>query len=64
MLTLTPARPEPFRTDAGRAEMLTIWDGLDQEGRRMILANARAVAEQRGRVPLPSGPTSVGPKAA
>jgi hypothetical protein len=51
MLTLLPARPEPFRADAARAEMLTIWDGLDTEGRRLILSNARAVAEQRRRLP-------------
>ncbi|WP_198384804.1 hypothetical protein [Roseomonas sp. KE2513] len=51
MLTLRPTLPEPVRDAPGRAELATIWDGLDQEGRRLLLAQARAVAEVTGRVP-------------
>ena len=50
MLTLLPTPQEPVRDAPGRAELGTIWDGLDQEGRRLLLAQARAVAEVTGRV--------------
>ncbi|WP_198382991.1 hypothetical protein [Roseomonas sp. KE2513] len=54
-LTLLPTPPEPVRAAPGRAELGTIWDGLDQEGRRLLLAQARAVAEVTGRVQQQSG---------
>ncbi|MFC7738950.1 hypothetical protein ACFQX4_24865 [Roseomonas sp. GCM10028921] len=31
-------------------EVVQIWDGLDDDGRRVLLAQARAVAEVTGRV--------------
>jgi hypothetical protein len=53
MLTLRPGTPEPIRTAPGRAELLAIWDALDQDGRRLLMAQARAVAEVTGRTPSP-----------
>lgn len=53
MLTLRPTPPAPVRDAAGRAELGQIWDGLDREGRRLLLAQARAVAEVTGRAPPP-----------
>ena len=50
MLTLLPTKPAPFRADAARSELLHLWEGLDREGRRQVLANARAVAEVSGRL--------------
>jgi hypothetical protein len=50
VLTLLPTPPEPVRDVPGRAELGSIWDGLDQEGRRLLLAQARAVAEVTGRL--------------
>ncbi len=49
MLTLRPTPPDPVTAEKGRAELVSIWDGLDQEGRRVLLAQARAVAEVTGR---------------
>ena len=49
-LHLRPSPPPPTTRDAGRAELVEIWDGLDADGRRMLLAQARAVAEVTGRV--------------
>ena len=51
MLILRPTPPEPVRAAPGRAELGSIWDSLDQEGRRLLLAQARAVAEVTGRLP-------------
>jgi hypothetical protein len=51
MLNLRPPPPEPVTKEAGAAEILQIWNGLDADGRRMLLAQARAVAEVTGRVP-------------
>ena len=51
MLTLRPSRPAPVRAGPGRAELVALWDGLDAEGRKLVLSNARAVAEMRGRLP-------------
>ena len=55
MLKLCPTRPEPIRDAQGRGELVSIWDGLDQEGRRLLLAHARAVAE------VNSGPPAARP---
>ncbi|WP_043840335.1 hypothetical protein [Muricoccus aerilatus] len=54
-LTLLPTPPEPVRAAPGRAELGLIWDGLDTEGRRILLAQARAVAEVTGRLPVGTG---------
>ena len=35
---------------SARAELLRLWERLDLEGRRLVMANALAVAEVRGRV--------------
>ena len=51
MLQLRPSPPSPVTKDAGRAELVQIWDGLTPDGRTMLLAQARAVAEVTGRVP-------------
>ena len=59
MLTLHPTPPEPVRDAPGRAELGMIWDGLDRRGRRLLLAQARAVAEVTGRLP-PVPPSGVG----
>ncbi|MBB5696365.1 hypothetical protein [Muricoccus pecuniae] len=48
-LTILPTPPRPVTRDAGRSELVQIWDGLDADGRRMLLAQARAVAEVTGR---------------
>ena len=48
--TLT-SPPSPVTKDAGRAELVQIWDGLTPNGRTMLLAQARVVAEVTGRVP-------------
>jgi len=56
VLTLHPTQPEPVRDAPGRAELGMIWDGLDQKGRRLLLAQARAVAEITGRFPPEAPP--------
>jgi hypothetical protein len=56
MLTLRPTPPQPLLAGPGRAELVAIWDGLDAEGRRILMAQARAVAEIRGRLPKPERP--------
>ncbi|WP_376091203.1 hypothetical protein ACE7GA_21300 [Roseomonas sp. CCTCC AB2023176] len=61
MLTLRPSPPQPIRADAGRAELVALWDGLDRDGRRLVLSHARAVAEVRGRVPLGKEPPETTP---
>ena len=53
MLKLLPTPPEPVRAAPGHAELARIWDGLDREGRRILLAQARAVAEVTGRLQHP-----------
>ena len=50
MLNLLPSPSSPVTREAGRAELVQIWDGLDADGRRMLLAQARAVAEVTWRV--------------
>jgi hypothetical protein len=49
-LTLLPSKPTPFRADAARGELLRLWEGLNLEGRRQVLANAGAVAEVSGKL--------------
>ncbi|SHI47741.1 hypothetical protein SAMN02745194_00489 [Roseomonas rosea] len=49
-LNLLPPPAQPVTREAGRAELVSIWDGLDADGRRMLMAQARAVAEVTGRV--------------
>jgi hypothetical protein len=51
MLNLHPTPPSPVTKDAGRDELVQIWNGLTPDGRAMLLAQARAVAEVTGRVP-------------
>ena len=58
MLTLLPSQPAPVRAGPGRAELVALWDGLDAEGRKLILSNARAVAEVRGRLPYDAADVS------
>jgi len=50
VLNLLPSKPAPFRADAARDELMNLWEGLDLEGRRQVLANVRAVAEISGRL--------------
>jgi hypothetical protein len=50
VLTLHPTKSQPFRPDQARDELLRLWEGLDPEGRRIVLAHARAVADLSGRV--------------
>jgi hypothetical protein len=56
MLNLRPLPPERVTLEGGAAELICIWHGLDAEGRRMLLAQARAVAEVTGRVPKAEKP--------
>ncbi|WP_376092116.1 hypothetical protein ACE7GA_23000 [Roseomonas sp. CCTCC AB2023176] len=49
MLILRPSPPGPLRADAARTELLHLWEGLDREGRRLLLAHARAVADHHAR---------------
>jgi hypothetical protein len=56
MLNLRPPPPEPVTLEGGAAELLCIWHGLSPDGRRMLLAQARAVAEVTGRVPQAGKP--------
>ncbi|MFC7739293.1 hypothetical protein ACFQX4_26830 [Roseomonas sp. GCM10028921] len=56
-LTLHPSPPSSVIADRGRAERVQIWDGLEADGRRLLLAQARAVAEVMGRH---SGPRAEG----
>lgn len=49
MLTLPPQPPQTVTAEEGRAELLEMWDGLDADGRRLLLAHARAVVEVTGR---------------
>jgi hypothetical protein len=57
VLTLHPSKPQPFRPDQARDELLRLWEGLNLEGRRLVLANARAVADLTGRaLPPPKDP--------
>lgn len=53
MLSLRPSPPGPLRADAARIELLGLWDGLSREGRRLLIAHARAVADHHGH-PIPS----------
>jgi hypothetical protein len=60
MLTLHPTKPQPFRPDQARDQLLRLWEGLDLEGRRMVLAHARAVADMTGRAVAKDAERSAG----
>lgn len=45
MLTLPPQPPQPGTAEEGLRELAEAWQGLDADGRRLLLAHARAVAE-------------------
>ena len=49
-LTLLPTSPSPFRADAARDEVLRLWEGLNLQGQRLVLAHIRAVAELTGKL--------------
>jgi MoxR-like ATPase len=53
MLTRLSSAPVPFRVGSAWEEIERIWDGLDTEGRKQMLAHARALAEVDGRLPAP-----------
>ncbi|WP_458095959.1 hypothetical protein [Roseomonas sp. WA12] len=55
MLNHLSSLPAPFRTGPAWAEIERIWDGLDTDYRKQLLATARALAEASGRVP-PAAP--------
>jgi hypothetical protein len=55
MLNHLSSVPAPFRAGPAWAEIERIWDGLDTDHRKQLLANARALAEASGRVP-PAAP--------
>jgi hypothetical protein len=50
VLNLTRQPTQPVTLDAGTRELIQIWHGLDAEGRRMVLSNARAVGEVTGKL--------------
>jgi hypothetical protein len=50
MLNLTQQPIQPVTLDAGTRELIQIWRGLDADGRRMVLSNARAVGEVTGKL--------------
>jgi hypothetical protein len=56
MLNLRPLPPEPVTLERGAAELLCLWHSLSPDGWRMLLAQARAVAEVTGRVPKAEKP--------
>jgi hypothetical protein len=43
MLNLTRQPTQPVDLDTGARVLIQIWRGLDADGRRMVLSNARAV---------------------
>lgn len=53
MLTSLASLPAPFRAGPAWDEICRIWDGLETDSRKQLLANARALAEASGRVPAP-----------
>ena len=50
-LRLLTSASAPFRAGPAWEEIERIWDGLDTDHRKQLLANARALAEASGRVP-------------
>jgi hypothetical protein len=50
VLNLTRQPTQPVTLDAGTRELIQIWRGLDAEGRRVVLSNARAVGEVTGKL--------------
>jgi hypothetical protein len=54
MLTRLSSIPAPFRSGPAWEEIERIWDGLNTDSRKQMLANARALAEACGRVPGPA----------
>ena len=62
MSSLSRSMLSRVRDAPGRAELTAIWDALERDGRRLLLAHARAVAEMTGRPPReqpgPSAPSS------
>jgi hypothetical protein len=50
MLNLTQQPTQPVTLDSGTRELIQIWRGLDADGRRMVLSNARAVGEVTGKL--------------
>jgi hypothetical protein len=62
MLNLTLQPTQPVTLDAGTRELIQIWRGLDADGRRMVLSNARAVGEVTGKLRAePQGDERPGP---
>lgn len=47
-LILRPSPPQPLRADRDRDELARIWESVDTEGRKLLIAHARAVVEARG----------------
>jgi hypothetical protein len=50
VLNLTRQPTQPVTLDAGTRELIQIWGGLNAEGRRMVLSNARAVGDVTGKL--------------
>jgi hypothetical protein len=53
MQTRLSSAPAPFRAGPAWEEIERIWDGLNTEGRKQMLAHARALAEVHGRLAPP-----------
>lgn len=49
MVPLSPQPPQPVTAEEGLREPAEAWQGLDADGRRLLLAHARAVVEVTGR---------------
>jgi hypothetical protein len=51
VLNLRPSPPQPVTADRGRDELVALWDAAAPETRSLMLAQVRAWAEVRGRIP-------------
>ena len=50
MLNLRPSPPQPVTADRGRDELIALWNAAAPETRTLMLAQARAWAEVKGRL--------------
>ncbi|WP_156963916.1 hypothetical protein [Muricoccus aerilatus] len=51
MLNLRPSPPQPVTADRGRDELIALWNAAAPETRTLMLAQVRAWAEVKGRLP-------------
>ena len=51
VLNLRPSPPQPVTADRGRDELIALWNAAAPETRTLMLAQVRAWAEVKGRLP-------------